>query len=188
MNKALLHISEKETSSLLALLKVRFEKNAHRHATLNWGKLEKRLASRPQKLWSLHQMERSGGQPDVVQHDIKTGQYLFFDCAQESPKERRSLCYDNHALQERKEHKPKGSALDLADSMGIQLLTESQYRFLQSLERVDLKTSSWIQTPEAIRKLGGALFCDCRYDQVFVYHNGASSYYAARGFRGVLAV
>lgn len=177
-----------ETHALLQLLEGRFKKNQHRHAGIAWENITKKLLKHPSKLFSLHQMEITGGAPDVVQFDKKGGVYLFFDCAPESPKERRSLCYDDKALDERKEHKPRGSALQLAAAMGIQLLNEAQYRYLQSLEPVDLKTSSWIQTPSDIRNLGGALFCDRRYDQVFTYHNGAISYYAARGFRGVLAV
>jgi len=160
----------------------------NRHEKVEWAGLVSRLESSPEKLWSLHEMERTGGEPDVVGYDRKTGEYIFYDCSAESPKGRRSLCYDRAALESRKEHKPKNNALDLAAAMGIELLTEEQYRELQKLGAFDMKTSSWVRTPPEIRKLGGALFCDRRYDTVFVYHNGAESYYAARGFRGSLRV
>lgn len=177
-----------EALELLATLKTRFEKNMHRHQGLEWAKLETRLKASPEKLWSLHEMERTGGEPDVVGHDQKTGEYIFYDCSPESPSGRRSLCYDREALESRKEHKPKNNAIDVAAAIGIELLTEEEYRELQKLENFDTKTSSWIKTPPNIRKLGGALFCDRRYETVFVYHNGAESYYAARGFRGWLRV
>jgi hypothetical protein len=173
---------------LLATLKERFENNMGRHKGLAWTKVQARLDANPEKLWSLNEMERSGGEPDVVGHDERTGEYVFQDCSAESPKGRRSLCYDRAALQARKQHKPKNNALDVAEAMGVELLTEEQYRELQKLGEFDTKTSSWIRTPAEIRKLGGALFCDRRYDAVFVYHNGAESYYAARGFRGSLKV
>jgi hypothetical protein len=178
----------KQREELLGVLKERFEKNMNRHKNVDWAKVQSKLEAHPEKLWSLHEMERTGGEPDVVGHDKKTGQYMFNDCSAESPKGRRSVCYDRKALQSRKEHKPADSALDMADAMGIELLTEEEYRALQKLGAFDTKTSSWVQTPAAIRKLGGALFCDRRYDTVFVYHNGAESYYAARGFRGSLRV
>jgi hypothetical protein len=173
---------------LLTALKMRFLKNMSRHRGLEWPQLEARLEADSEKLWSLSEMERTGGEPDVVGQDEQTGEYIFYDCSAESPKGRRSLCYDREALESRKEHKPKGSAMDLAAAMGIELLTEAQYRELQKLGEFDTKTSSWVKTPSDIRRLGGALFCDRRYGQVFVYHNGAESYYAARGFRGWLRV
>jgi hypothetical protein len=173
---------------LLKNLKSRFENNMHRHKGLKWDHVQKRLISKPKKLWSLNEMERTGGEPDVVGYDKKTGEFIFFDCSAESPSGRRSLCYDGEALKSRKQHKPKGSAVGMAESMGIELLTEEQYRELQTLGEFDMKTSSWIHTPDEIRKLGGALFCDRRYDHVFSYHNGAESYYAARGFRSSLRV
>jgi len=173
---------------LLNILKTRFEKNMHRHKGLEWAAIQARLEAHPKKLRSLDEMEGTGGEPDVVGYDKKTGEYIFYDCSPESPKDRRSVCYDGEALASRKEHKPANSAVDMATEMGIEILTEEQYRELQQLGKFDLKTSSWVQTPAAIRKLGGALFCDRRYDHVFVYHNGAESYYAARGFRGVLRV
>jgi len=181
-------LSKKQREELLGALKARFEKNMHRHKGLEWANAQSRLESHAEKLWSLHEMERTGGEPDVVGHDKKTGEYIFYDCSEESPKGRRSLCYDREALEARKENKPKGSAMDLARAMGIELLTEEQYRELQKLGEFDAKTSSWVRTPSAIRKLGGALFCDRRFDTVFVYHNGAESYYAARAFRGSLRV
>lgn len=181
-------LSPKETEELLSTLRSRFGKNMKRHKGLDWTKIEARLTTNKEKLWSLHQMEASGGEPDVIDFDKKTGSYTFYDCAAESPKERRSICYDREALNSRKEHKPKNSAMDMALEMGIEILTEEQYRKLQELGGFDLKTSSWVQTPSNIRKLGGALFCDRRYDTVFVYHNGAESYYAARGFRGALKI
>lgn len=173
---------------MLRTLKARFEKNARRHKGIEWTKVLARLEGNPAKLWSLSEMERTGGEPDVVGRDKKSGEILFVDCAAESPTGRRSLCFDGEALDARKENKPKGSALDMAAAMGIELLTEEQYRELQTLGTFDAKTSSWIQTPADVRKLGGALFADYRYGKVFVYHNGAQSYYAARGFRGALRV
>lgn len=181
-------LSPQQISDFLVLLKDRFENNLHRHKGVQWADVEKKLIGQPEKISALHQMELTGGEPDLVQYEKKTKHFIFFDCAKETPTKRRSLCYDQQALEERKEHKPKDNAMDMAGTMGIQLMTEEQYRYLQELEPVDLKTSSWIQTPASIRKLGGALFCDRRYNQVFTYHNGASSYYAARGFRGVLIV
>lgn len=188
MIKTTSQLSKKETDALLQILEERFKENQHRHPGIAWENITKKLQSQPTKLWSLQQMELTGGEPDVVDLSKKNGEYFFIDCAKETPKARRSLCYDQQALAERKEHKPKGSALEMASEIGIQILDEQQYRYLQSLEAVDLKTSSWIKTPASIRKLGGALFCDRRYDEVFVYHNGAISYYAARGFRGVLSI
>lgn len=179
-------LTAKQAESLLRTLRDRFEKHEHRHPGLGWARVEARLQADPGALWSLHEMERTGGEPDVVGHDRKSGRVRFADCAAESPTGRRSLCFDQEALDARKEHKPKGSALAVATAMGIELLSETQYRALQELGEFDLKTSSWIQTPPAIRELGGALFADRRYDTVFVYHNGAQSYYAARGFRGTL--
>lgn len=176
------------TEELLTVLKKRFEKHKERHKGINWDQVEARLRSKPGKLWSLDRMEESGGEPDVVDTDKKTGEFIFMDCAPESPKGRRSLCYDRKALDERKEFKPDSTVLDMAAEMGVELLDESQYRFLQTLGKFDAKTSSWILTPSDIRKLGGALFCDYRYATVFTYHNGASSYYAARGFRSLLKV
>lgn len=184
MNTLALQQGEK----LLSALKARFEKNMGRHKNVAWAEVQAKLEANPEKLWSLAEMERTGGEPDIVGIDAKTGEYLFYDCSPESPAGRRSFCYDREALDARKEHKPANSALDMAGAMGIELLTEDEYRALQKLGEFDTKTSSWVKTPAAIRKLGGALFCDRRYDTVFVYHNGASSYYAARGFRGVLRV
>ncbi|HSE47712.1 MAG TPA: DUF4256 domain-containing protein [Terriglobales bacterium] len=181
-------LSAKQRDNLLQALKARFEKNMGRHKDLGWSKVQARLEKNPEKLSSLAEMERTGGEPDVVGLDNETGEYVFFDCSAESPKDRRSLCYDRAALEARKEHKPKNNALDLAAAMGVELLSEGQYRDLQRLGKFDTKTSSWIKTPASIRKLGGALFCDRRYDTVFVYHNGADSYYAARGFRAALKV
>ncbi len=180
-----------QRDKLLYTLKTRFEKNMNRHKGLEWTKVQSRLCgmeANKEKLWSLNEMETTGGEPDVVGHDKKTGEYIFYDCSAESPKGRRSVCYDHEALEKRKEHKPENSAIEMASDMGIELLTEEQYRVLQQVDNFDTKTSSWIKTPAAIRKLGGALFCDRRYDTVFVYHNGAESYYAARGFRGLLRV
>lgn len=177
-----------EREELLSALKARFEKNMSRHDGLEWAKVQARLEANPEKLRSLNEMERTGGEPDVVGHDKKTGEYIFYDCSAESPKGRRSVCYDREALESRKEHKPENNAIDMASAMGVELLTEEQYRELQKLGNFDAKTSSWVKTPSDIRKLGGALFCDRRYDNVFLYHNGASSYYAARGFRGLLRV
>ena len=181
-------LSKEQTVELLGVLKARFEKNMARHKGLEWAKIQAKLEANPEKLWSLDDMEETGGEPDVVGHDKKTGEYIFYDCSAESPKGRRSVCYDPEALESRKEHKPKDSALGMAADMGIEILTEQQYRELQQLGKFDTKTSSWVQTPAKIRKLGGALFCDRRYDTVFLYHNGAESYYAARGFRGSLRV
>lgn len=184
-------LSPKQQEDLLNILKTRFEKNKKRSANtanLEWNKIQSKLEANMDKLWSLNEMERTGGEPDVVAFDKKTEEYIFYDCSAESPKERRSVCYDREALESRKENKPKNSAMDMADAMGIEILTEEQYRELQKLGNFDLKTSSWIKTPSEIRKLGGALFCDRRYNTVFVYHNGAESYYAARGFRGLLRV
>ena len=181
-------LSSKQLEELLRTLKARFEKNMNRHKGLEWAKIQAKLEANTEKLWSLHEMERTGGEPDVVGHDIKTGEYIFYDCSAESPKGRRSVCYDREALEARKEHKPENSAMDMAAAMGIELLTEEQYRELQRLVNVDTKTSSWLKTPSDIRKLGGAIFADYRYGHVFVYHNGAESYYAARGFRGSLRV
>lgn len=177
-----------EKSQLLQTLKERFEKNMNRHKGVEWNAVQAKLEVNAEKLFSLHQMEATGGEPDVVSFDKKTGEYIFFDCAAESPAGRRSVCYDTEALDSRKEHKPADSALNMAFVMGIEILTEEQYRQLQQLGKFDLKTSSWIKTPDNIRELGGALFCDRRYNTVFVYHNGASSYYAARGFRGMLRI
>jgi hypothetical protein len=181
-------LSPEPREELLRALKARFEKNMNRHKGLEWAKVQARLEANAGKLWSLSEMERTGGEPDVIGHDKKTGEYIFYDCSAESPRGRRSVCYDREALESRKEHKPQASAIDLAAAMGIELLTEEQYRELQKLGNFDTKTSSWVETPSDIRKLGGALFCDRRYDTVFVYHNGAESYYAARAFRGSLSV
>jgi Protein of unknown function (DUF4256) len=181
-------LSKKQREELLGVLKARFEKHMNRHKGLEWAKVQAKLEANPEKLWSLNQMERTGGEPDVVGQDKKAGEYIFYDCSAESPKGRRSLCYDREALNARKENKPKDNAIDMAAALGIELLTEEQYRELQNLGNFDLKTSSWVKTPSAIRKLGGAVFCDRRYDHVFLYHNGAESYYAARGFRGSLRV
>ncbi|HWB64715.1 MAG TPA: DUF4256 domain-containing protein [Chitinophagales bacterium] len=178
----------KQSNELLTILKTRFEKNINRHKGIDWAKVEAKLKGNAEKLWSLNEMEKTGGEPDVVGYDKKTGEYIFYDCAAESPQGRRSFCYDREALDKRKEHKPKNNALEAAADMGIELLTETQYRELQQLGDFDTKTSSWVKTPDAVRKLGGALFCDRRYNTVFVYHNGAESYYAARGFRGMLKV
>ena len=180
--------STKDREELLRALKARFEKNMSRHKGLDWANVQAKLEANAEKLWSLNEMERTGGEPDVVAHDKKTGEYVFYDCSAESPKGRRSVCYDREALESRKENKPEDNALGMAAGMGIELLTEEQYRELQKLGKFDTKTSSWVKTPADIRKLGGALFCDRRYDTVFVYHNGAESYYAARGFRGSLRV
>ena len=178
----------KQREELLTILKARFEKNMERHKGLDWTKVEARLKANPEKLWSLNEMEVTGGEPDVVGFDKKTGEYVFYDCAAESPKGRRSICYDREALEARKEHKPKDSAINMAAAMAVELLTEEQYRELQKLGSFDTKTSSWVQTPPEIRKLGGALYCYRRYNTVFLYHNGADSYYAARGFRGSLKI
>jgi hypothetical protein len=181
-------LSPEQCEGLLRALKARFEENMNRHDDVEWAGVQTRLETNTGKLWSLSEMERTGGEPDVVGHDKETGEYIFYDCSAESPKGRRSVCYDREALESRKKHKPRDSALDMAAAMGIELLTEEQYRALQKLGNFDLKTSSWVKTPADIRRLGGALFCDRRYDTVFVYHNGAESYYAARGFRGSLRV
>jgi hypothetical protein len=181
-------LSPEQSEELLSILQARFEKNKQRHEGLDWTKIQKRLLANTKKLWSLHEMEVTGGEPDVVGQDEETGEYLFYDCSAESPKGRRSVCFDREALESRKQHKPENSAIDMATAMGIELLSEEQYRKLQKLGKFDLKTSSWVQTPADIRKLGGALFCDCRFGHVFLYHNGAESYYAARGFRGSLRV
>lgn len=181
-------LSSGEREELLLALRERFEKNMKRHKGLEWAKVEAKLDGNAEKLWSLNEMETTGGEPDVVGQDKKTGEYIFYDCAAESPKGRRSVCYDHEALESRKEHKPGNSAIQMAAELGIEILTEEQYRELQKLGDFDTKTSSWIKTPAEIRKLGGAVFCDRRYDTVFLYHNGAESYYAARGFRGALKV
>lgn len=182
------NLSPAETETLLNTLKSRFEKNSHRHEGLEWNKVQAKLEANPEKLWSLHEMERTGGEPDVVNYDKNTDEYIFYDCVAESPKERRSLCYDRQALDSRKENKPKNSVIDMATAMGITILSEEQYRELQKLGKFDTKTSSWIETPAKIRKLGGAIFADFRYGNIFIYHNGAESYYAARGFRGSLKI
>ena len=189
------NLSPKQIEELLKTLKARFEKNKNRHKGIEWDKIQAKLEKNSVKLWSLNEMERTGGEPDVVGYERKTGEYIFYDCSAESPNGRRSLCYDREALEARKENKPKDSAVNMASAIGIDLLTEEQYRELQKLGDLaspaggfDLKTSSWVKTPADIRKLGGAIFCDCRYGKVFTYHNGAESYYAARGFRGVLKV
>jgi len=186
--KAKKELSAKQREELLRALKARFEKNMKRHEGLEWAKVHAKLETVPEKLWPLSEMERTGGEPDVVGHDRKTGEYIFYDCSAESPKERRSLCYDREALDSRKENKPKGSATDMASAIGIEILTEEQFQELQKLGDFDTKTSSWLKTPAEMRKLGGALFGDRRFDRVFLYHNGAESYYAARGFRGWLRV
>ncbi|WP_119079761.1 DUF4256 domain-containing protein [Chitinophaga alhagiae] len=181
-------LTQEQQEKLLQTLKARFEKNMHRHKGIEWAKVRAKLEAKPAKLWSLNAMEETEGEPDVVGHDKKTGEYTFYDCAAESPKGRRNVCYDHEALEARKEHKPEDSAVNMAKDMGIELLTEEEYRELQQLGNFDMKTSSWVQTPAAIRKLDGALFCDRRYGHVFTYHNGAQSYYGVRGFRGSLKV
>lgn len=181
-------LSQKQIEELFKTLKIRFEKNMNRHKGLEWARVQSRLDENPEKLWSLFEMERTGGEPDVVGQDHKTGEYIFYDCSAETPKGRRSFCYDREALESRKENKPENSAIEMSAEMGIEILTEEQYRELQKLGEFDTKTSSWVKTPSAIRNLGGALFCDRRYNFVFLYHNGAESYYAARGFRGSLRV
>lgn len=181
-------LSAGEQEELIRLLKIRFEKNVERHKGIDWVKVQVRLEKDPAKIWSLNEMEITDGEPDVVGQDKKTGEYIFYDCSTESPKGRRSLCYDGEALKSRKENKPKSSAAEIASEMGIEILTEEQYRDLQKLGEFDTKTSSWVKTPSEIRKLGGAIFCDRRYNHVFTYHNGAESYYAARGFRGSLRI
>lgn len=181
-------LSQEERKELLGILKFRFEKNMNRHKGIDWTQVQTKLEANEDKLWSLSEMERTGGEPDVIGQDQKTGEYIFYDCAAESPKGRRSYCYDHQALESRKEHKPENSAIQMAADMGIELLTEEQYRELQQIGIFDTKTSSWVKTPETIRKLGGAIFCDRRYNHVFTYHNGAESYYAVRGFRATLKV
>jgi hypothetical protein len=181
-------LSSEQREELLRALKARFEKNMNRHKGLEWAKVQAKLEANTEKLWSLNEMERTGGEPDVVGHDKKTGEYIFYDCSAESPKGRRSVCYDREALDSRKEHKPENNAIDMAAAMGIELLTEEQYRELQKLGNFDTKTSIWVKTPSDIRKLGGALFCDRRFGHVFLYHNGAESYYSGRAFRGSLRV
>ncbi len=181
-------LSSEESKELLKALKTRFEKNMQRHKGIEWAKVQTKLEANSEKIWSLNEMELSGGEPDVVGYDKKTNEFIFYDCSEESPKGRRSTCYDHEALNSRKEHKPKNSALNMAVEMGIEILTEEEYRELQKLGSFDLKTSSWIKTPATIRELGGAIFCDRRFNTVFVYHNGAESYYAVRGFRGKLLV
>jgi len=181
-------LSKKQREELLKTLQARFEKNLNRHKGLEWSQVQAKLEANTENLWSLSEMERTGGEPDVVGHDKKTGEFIFYDCSEESPKGRRSLCYDREALDSRKENKPKSSAMDMAAAIGVELLTEEQYRALQELGNFDTKTSSWVQTSSHIRKLGGALFCDRRFNTVFLYHNGAETYYAARGFRGALRV
>ena len=186
--RSAMDMNAKKREELLNILKARFEKNMNRHKGLEWAKVQAKLEVDPEKIWSLSEMERTGGEPDVVGYEEKKGEYIFYDCSAESPKERRSFCYDREALDSRKEAKPKDTALDMAAAMGIEILTEEQYRTLQKLGDFDTKTSSWLRTPPEIRKLGGAIFGDRRYDHVFIYHNGADSYYAARGFRGSLRV
>ncbi|WP_059105760.1 DUF4256 domain-containing protein [Shouchella shacheensis] len=181
-------LSLEQLEGLLSALKARFEKNVNRHQGLEWENVQAKLDANTEKLWSLNEMERTGGEPDVVGYDEKKDEYILYDCSAESPKGRRSVCYDREGLESRKKHQPENNAIDMATAMGIELLTEEQYRALQKIENVDMKTSSWVQTPSDIRKLGGALFCDYRYGHVFVYHNGASSYYSVRGFRGSLRV
>lgn len=181
-------LSKEQTQELLEVLKIRFAKNIHRHKDIEWDKIQAKLEADPEKLWSLYEMEHTGGEPDVVGFDDKTGNYIFYDCSPESPKGRRSLCYDREALDKRKEYKPANSAMDMASEMGVELMDEAHYRTLQNLGNFDTKTSSWLKTPDTIRKLGGAIFGDYRYGTVFIYHNGAESYYAVRGFRGVLKV
>jgi hypothetical protein len=188
MTNSTKELSVEQREELLRTLEARFEKNMNRHSGLEWANVQAKLEANPEKLWSLHEMEETGGEPDVVGFDEKTGEYIFYDCSAESPKGRRSVCYDRKAWEARKNHKPENTAMDMATDMGIEILTEEQYRELQELGHFDMKTSSWVQTPTNIRKLGGAIFCDRRYDTVFVYHNGADSYYAARGFRGSLRV
>ena len=187
-NKNKKELSSKQREELLTALKARFEKNMKRHKGLEWAKVQAKLEGSTEKLWSLNEMENTGGEPDVVGFDKKTGEYIFYDCSEESPKGRRSFCYDREALDARKENKPKNCATDIATAIGVELLSEEEYRALQKLGAFDTKTSSWVKTPADIRKLGGAIFCDRRYDKVFTYHNGADSYYAARGFRGSLRV
>ena len=181
-------LTAKQSEELIAVLKARFEKNMKRHKGIDWTKVQAKLEKNPGKLWVLHQMESTDGEPDVVGFDKKTGEYIFYDCSAESPKGRRSLCYDREAWESRKEHKPKDNAMGMAKEMGVEMLTEEEYREMQKQEEFDLKTSSWVKTPDKIRKLGGAIFCDRRFDTVFTYHNGAESYYGSRGFRGKVRV
>ncbi len=188
MKKTKTKLSLKETEELLKTLKTRFEKNKHLHKGIDWSKVEAKLKAKPEKIWSLNEMESTGGEPDVVGYDKKAGEYIFYDCAADSPKGRRSFCYDRKALDSRKEYRPKNNVVDAATAMGIELLTEEQYRELQQLGEFDTKTSSWVKTPDEIRKLGGAIFCDRRFNHVFTYHNGAESYYGGRAFRGSLRV
>lgn len=188
MTQGTTELSDEQREVILSTLKARFVKNMDRHEDMKWADLQTRLEASPAKLWSLSEMERTGGEPDVVGYDTTTDEYVFYDCSAESPKGRRSVCYDREGLESRKEHRPKNSALDMAAEMGIEILTETQYRELQKIGDFDLKTSSWVKTPEKVRKLGGAIFCDRRYDTIFTYHNGAESYYAARGFRGSLNI
>ena len=188
MNNQKSKLSSEQQKEILSALKVRFEKNMNRHQGLEWAKVQAKLEPNSEKMWSLYEMERTGGEPDVIVFDETSDEYLFYDCAAESPKGRRNVCYDRKALESRKEHKPQNSAIDMAADMGIEILSEEQYRELQKLGNFDAKTSSWVKTPANIRELGGALFCDRRYNTVFVYHNGAESYYAVRGFRGLLRV
>jgi len=188
LKKGKSQLSPEQQEKLLEILKTRFEKNMNRHNGLEWEKVQAKLETNTEKLWSLYEMERTGGEPDVVGFDKETGEFIFYDCSPESPKGRRSVCYDREALESRKKHKPQNNAIDMARDMGIEILSEEQYRELQKLGHFDTKTSSWVKTPENIRKLGGAIFCDRRYGTVFVYHNGADSYYASRGFRGSLRV
>jgi hypothetical protein len=188
MNNDKKKLSAEQSKQLLSTLKARFEKNTNRHKGIEWAPIQTKLEANTNKMWSLHEMEYTEGEPDVVGHDKKTGEYIFYDCSAESPKGRRSICYDHEALESRKEHKPADSAINMAVDMGIEILNEEQYRELQKLGNFDTKTSSWVKTPADIRKLGGAIFCDRRYNTVFLYHNGAESYYAARGFRGLLKV
>ncbi|TCP24129.1 uncharacterized protein DUF4256 [Scopulibacillus darangshiensis] len=188
MKSEIRKLSPEQHEEILRTLKARFEKYMNRHKELEWAKVQEKLETNTDKLWSLNEMERTGGEPDVIVHDKQTDEYVFYDCSAQSPKDRRSVCYDREALESRKKHKPQNNAIDMAADMGIEILTEEQYRELQGLGNFDTKTSSWVKTPDNIRKLGGAIFCDRRYDTVFVYHNGADSYYAARGFRGMLRV
>ena len=185
---AQLKLTEEQKEALLSILKQRFEKNMHRHKELDWSKIQAKLEAHPEKLWSLDQMEETEGEPDVVGYDAKTDEYIFYDCSKESPSARRSVCYDHEALESRKKFKPENSAVGMANDMGIKLLTEEEYQALQKLETVDTKTSSWLSAPKEVRSLGGAIFGDWRFGRVFIYHNGAESYYGARGFRGVLKV
>ncbi len=188
MNSNTKELPPEQREELLDTLQARFEKNMPRHKGMHWDSVQAKLEANPEKLWSLNEMERTGGEPDVVGHDKKTGEYIFYDCSAESPKDRRSVCYDREGVESRKEHKPENNAIDMAAAMGIELLTEEEYRALQELGNFDTKTSSWVKTPPDIRELGGALFCDRRYNTVFMYHNGAQSYYSARAFRGSLRV